>query len=301
MQSVPLVQIASAAQVLFEPQSGPSALTDAAHSSSDWQPRHTFAVSQTGVAGRQPPAGVQSTHLCVVVLHLSLVPLQPLSSTQSTQVAVAESHWLEPPHPVPVPDGSQSAHLPLSAPLREHAGVPLDFWRHRASAFVALSHPTHTPPSQSGAALPQSPSSRHSTQVPGDPLQNFSVPVPEHWAPLPQTHPRLEHPFASVVLHAVPQAVHCDGLVPTHAGTPLFSQQRLLLEQPAMSEGLHAPHVPCWGPLVTHAPAPPGFIEHRSFAVDAMDDVSQGTQTFPTQRGFFGSPVQSASAAHSTQ
>jgi hypothetical protein len=159
------------------------------------------------------------------------------------------------------------------------------------------------PPSHRGAAaLPQSPSLRHSTHAPGDPVQNFSVPVPEHWAPLPQRHPRFEHPFASVELHAVLHAVHCEALVPAHVGTPVLSSQHSsLLEQPAESDGLHAPHSPTCDPEVTQAPAPPGFAVQRSFATDAMDPVSQATQAFPTQRGFFGSPVQSASAAHSTQ
>jgi len=281
VQSAVFVHAPSTAQApVDKAQRGPAATADAAHSSSDWQPRHTFAVSQIGVA-----------------------TVQPVSSRQSTQVAVAGSHWVVLPHPAPVPDGSQPAHLPLSAPAREHAGVPLALFRHRASAFVALSHATQIPPSHSGAvAAGQSPSLRHSSQEPGDPTQTFAVPVPEQAAPLPQTHPRFEHPFASVVLHAAPHAVHCEALVATQTGAPVLSaQHRLSLEQPVESEGSQAPHAPFCGPVVTQAPAPPGFAAQRSFATDAMEAVSQATQALPTQRGFFGSPLQSASAAHSTQ
>ncbi len=293
----------SAAHTPLEPQSGPVASGDPAHSASALQPRHTFA-SHTGVAAGQPPVALQSTHLFVAVLHLSFVPLQPPSSMQSTQVAVSGSHWPELPQPVPVPDGSQSAHRPFSAPFCEQAGVLLDFARQRASGVAAASQATHWPASHSGAAaLAQSPSLRHSLHDPGDPTQNFSVPLPLHAAPPPQAQPRFVQPLANVELHAAPHAAHCDALVGTQAGVPeVPSQQSSLFEQPMESAGSHAAQAPFWAPVVAHAPnGPPGFATQRSFATDAMDAVSHPTHALPTQRGFFGSLLQSASSAHSTQ
>ena len=88
----------------------------------------------------------------------------------------------------------------------------------------------------------QSPSARHSTHEPGDPVQKRAVPVPEQGAELPQRHPRPVQVFASVGLHATPQPVHSLALVPTQVGTPPRSQQSSSAAQPAESAGSQAPH-----------------------------------------------------------
>jgi hypothetical protein len=146
VQSAAPAQPVSAAHAPLVPQRGPAASSEPAHSASFTQPRQALA-SQTGIVGssvQPPPATVQSTHFFVVVLHLFLMPLQPELSTQSTHAAVAGSHWFEPVQPPPVPAGSHTAHLPLSAPLRAQAGVLLDTAPQRASAVEpTVSQATH--------------------------------------------------------------------------------------------------------------------------------------------------------------
>ncbi len=75
------------------PHSGPAVPGNTLHSASAWQAMQLF-ISQIGVDGvsEQPPLGVQSTHLFVVVSHLSFLPEHAASLTQSTHAADVGSH-----------------------------------------------------------------------------------------------------------------------------------------------------------------------------------------------------------------
>ena len=123
VQSPLPVQGSSGLQVPAKLQRGPAVPAPAWHSASTVHLSHCSAATlQMGVAGvsAQPPAAVQSTHVCVEVSHLSFLPEQPESSTQPTQVAVAGSHWFDPEHPVSS-FGSQSAQRPLRDPPEAQA------------------------------------------------------------------------------------------------------------------------------------------------------------------------------------
>jgi len=120
-QSVSALHPVSAPHAPDAPQSGPAAPPSAPHSASEAHARHEV----------EPQMG------------LAEAPSQPPLSTQSTQVAVAGSHWFctaPDEHPELLP-GSHAEQRPLRAPVDAHAPAPSA--TQRAFALAAASQATH--------------------------------------------------------------------------------------------------------------------------------------------------------------